>query len=57
MFAYVWDGEVHQLLVYVTSSGLLPESCKEGPLGMEAGLPLGLLSMLASRGRIVSGGP
>lgn len=54
MFAYVWDGEVHHLEIYITSSGLLPESCRERPLGMKAGLPLGLLSVFASRDRIVS---
>ena len=39
MSAYVWDGEVHHLEIYIASSGLLPESCRERPLGMKAGLP------------------
>lgn len=64
MFAYVWDGEICQLQIYIASSELLPESCKppiqgawsQMPLGPEAKIPLDLPSRFASKGDIMFGG-
>lgn len=41
MLAYVWDEEVHQIQIFLTTSGLLPESCKKGP-GLRCSLDWGL---------------